>query len=106
MNHLRRALLFMPGDDRRKIEKGIAAAPDSILMDLEDAVALNRKVEARAIPAAALQDLSFGRSEKLVRINQVNSGFAEDDLAAILPARPDGVCLPKVESPEQIGWAR
>ena len=106
MNHLRRVVLFMPGDDRRKIEKGIAAAPDSILMDLEDAVALNRKAEARAVTASALKELDFGRSEKLVRINQVDSGFAEDDLAAILPARPDGLCLPKVESPEQIEWAR
>ena len=43
MTRLRRALLFMPGDDRRKIEKGIAAAPDSVIMDLEDGVALNRK---------------------------------------------------------------
>lgn len=106
MNHLRRALLFMPGDDRRKIEKGIAFAPDSILMDLEDAVALHRKADARTITASALNELDFGRSEKLVRINQVDSGFAEDDLAAILPARPDGVCLPKVESPEHIEWAR
>jgi len=102
----RRAILFMPGDDRRKIEKGIAFTPDSILMDLEDAVALNRKAEARAATAAALKELDFGRSEKLVRINQVDSGLAEDDLAAILPARPDGLCIPKVESPEQIEWAR
>lgn len=106
MNRLRRAILFMPGDDRRKIEKGIAAAPDSILMDLEDAVALNRKAEARAATASALSELDFSRSEKLVRINQIDSGLAEDDLAAILPARPDGIVIPKVESPEQIEWAR
>lgn len=106
MTSLRRALLFMPGDDRRKIEKGIASAPESILMDLEDAVALHRKADARAVTSSALKELDFGRSEKLVRINQVNSGFAEEDLAAILPARPDGVCLPKVESPEQIEWVR
>ncbi len=106
MTFLRRAILFMPGDDRRKIKKGITSAPDSILMDLEDAVALNRKAEARAVTASALSELDFSRAEKLVRINQIDSGLAGDDLAAILPARPDGIVIPKVESPEQIEWAR
>ena len=39
----RRSLLFLPGDDRRKIEKAITTAPDSILMDLEDGVAVSKK---------------------------------------------------------------
>lgn len=106
MTRVRRALLFMPGGDRRKIEKGIAAAPDSIILDLEDGVALNRKAEARAAAAAALVDLDFGRAERLVRINPLGSGLAEADLAALLPAHPDGLVIPKVESPEQIDWVR
>ena len=93
---VRRCLLFMPGDDLKKIQKGISLGVDSIIMDLEDGVALNRKAEARATIAAALRDLDFGRSERLVRINPVGSGLEHDDLAAVLPYRPDGIVIPKV----------
>lgn len=104
MTRLRRALLFMPGDDRRKIEKGVAAAPDSVIIDLEDGVALNRKAEARAVIAMALAELDFGPVEKIVRINPIGSGLEADDLAAVLPARPEAIMLPKVESAEQVDW--
>ncbi len=98
----RRALLFMPGDDAHKIGKAIALQPDAIIMDLEDGVALGRKAEARAVICAALADRDFGRSERLVRINPLSSPFAADDLEAILPARPDGLMLPKVESADEV----
>ncbi len=104
MTRLRRALLFMPGDDRRKIEKGIAAAPDSVIMDFEDGVALNRKAEARAVIAAALAELDFGPVEKVVRINPIGSKLEADDLAAVLPACPEAIMIPKVESAEQVDW--
>ena len=64
---IRRALLFMPGDSRRKIEKGAGLGVDSIIMDLEDAIALTNKEIARASVAQALREVDFGRSEKLVR---------------------------------------
>ncbi|MSP13073.1 MAG: CoA ester lyase [Chloroflexi bacterium] len=92
----RRALLFMPGDSRSKIERGIHLGVDALIMDLEDGVALNRKTEARRVIAEALTTLDFGRSERLVRINP--GDMAEADLAAILPGHPDGIVLPKVES--------
>lgn len=100
----RRSLLFMPGDDRRKIEKGIAAQPDCVIMDLEDGVALNRKLEARQTVVTALNELKFGSVEKIVRINTLDSGLAEDELAAMLPARPDAILVPKIDSPEQVAW--
>ena len=103
--HARRALLYMPGDDRHKIEKAITLGVDCICMDMEDGVALTRKADARGGIVAALQALTFGRSEKLVRINAPGSGFEEEDLAAALSARPDGIVIPKVETAEQIGWA-
>jgi len=101
---LRRVLLFMPGDDRRKIEKGVAARPDSIIMDLEDGVALNRKAEARAVIAQAVAELDFGPVEKVIRLNPVGSGLETDDLAAALPSGPDALMIPKVESAEQVEW--
>ena len=99
---VRRALLFMPGDDRRKIEKGAALGADAVIMDLEDGVALNNKPAARESIAAALREVDFGRTEKLVRINPVGSGWDADDVQATVGAQPDGYVLPKVESAEQV----
>ena len=101
----RRALHYMPGDDRRKIEKSLTLGVDCICMDMEDGVAVNRKAEARATIAQALQELDFGKSEKLARINSVGSGWEAEDIAAVLPYRPDGIVLPKCESLEQVQWA-
>jgi citrate lyase beta subunit len=101
----RRALLYMPGDDRHKIEKALTQGVDCICMDMEDGVALNRKTAARQGIAKALLELDFGRSEKLVRINAAGSGLEDEDIQAVLPSRPDGVVIPKVEKPEQIAWA-
>ena len=102
--HSRRALLYMPGDDWKKIAKALTLSVDCICMDMEDGVALNRKAEARATIARALQELDFGASEKLARINAVGSGLEQDDIAAVLPYRPDGIVIPKIESLEQIQW--
>ena len=98
----RRCLLFMPGDDRHKIEKAISLGVDSIVIDLEDGVALNRKADARATIAAALRELDFGRSERIVRINPIGSGGAHDDLAVVRAGAPDAVMLPKAESADQV----
>lgn len=99
---VRRALLFMPGDDRHKIEKGAASGVDSIIMDLEDGVALNNKPAARSTIAGALGEVTFGRSERLVRINPVGSGLEDDDIRVTAPARPDGYVLPKVQSARHV----
>src|SRR5512147_1145392 len=101
----RRALLYMPGDDMRKIQKATTLGVDCICMDMEDGVAMNRKAEARAAIARALQELDFGKSEKLARINAVGSGMEKEDLLAVLPYRPDGFVIPKMEELAQIQWA-
>ena len=102
--HSRRALLYMPGDDWKKITKSLTLGVDCICMDMEDGVAVNRKAGARATIAKALQELDFGKSEKLARINSVGSGWEKDDIAAVLPHHPDGIVIPKIESLGQIKW--
>jgi citrate lyase beta subunit len=102
--HPRRALLYMPGHDRHKIEKALTLGVDCICMDMEDGVALNRKAEARRGIAAALRELDFERSEKLARINGYGSGLEKEDIEAVTYFRPDGIVLPKVEGAEQIEW--
>ena len=82
---LRRAQLYIPGDDLHKIQKGAALNVDSLILDIEDGVAVNRKAAARETIREAMHTLDFGRSERLVRINPVGSGLERDDLAAVLP---------------------
>ncbi len=100
--HSRRALLYMPGDDRRKIEKATTLGVDCICMDMEDGVAIHQKAEARAVIAQAMRELDFGRSERCIRINSVGSGFEKYDLAAAVATDPDAVVVPKVESASQV----
>ncbi len=101
----RRAILYMPGDNWKMITKAITLGVDSICMDMEDGAAVNKKAEARQTIAKALQELDFGESEKLARINSVGSGWEKDDIEAVLPYHPDGIVIPKVESYEQVEWA-
>lgn len=98
----RRALLYTPGDDLRKIQKTTTLDVDCICLDMEDAVAENRKGAARQIIADALIQLDFERSERLARINSVGSGFEEEDLQAVLPSHPEGIVIPKIETAEQV----
>ena len=102
--HSRRALLYMPGDDRRKIEKSTTLGVDSICMDLEDGTALSKKVEARAVIAKAMKELDFGTSERCIRINSIGSGFEKDDLASALETKPNAIVVPKIETAEQVRW--
>ena len=100
----RRALLYMPGDSRPKIEKALTLDVDCICMDMEDGTAHNRKEKAREVIAQALQEFDFGNAEKLIRINGVGTGLEADDLAETLLHHPDGVVIPKAESLAQIEW--
>ncbi|MFW5691968.1 MAG: HpcH/HpaI aldolase/citrate lyase family protein [Chloroflexota bacterium] len=101
---IRRAMLFMPGDDRHKIEKGAALNVDSVIMDLEDGVALSQKDEARRCVRQALQDIDFGHTERLVRINPVTdkNSLWINDFQETIEGRPNGYVIPKVEQADQV----
>jgi citrate lyase subunit beta-like protein len=102
--HSRRALLYMPGDERRKIEKAATLGVDCICMDMEDGVAVTRKAEARAVIAQAMKDLDFGKSERCIRINSLGSNLEKFDLVAALATNPDSIVVPKIETAEQVKW--
>lgn len=103
-NRARRALLYTPGDDQYKIKKASSLDVDCICLDMEDGVAQSRKAEARKNIREALSSIDFGRSERLIRINPPHSGYVETDISATIPARPDGVVIPKVETDDDIRW--
>lgn len=97
-------MLYLPGNDVRKAEKVKTLDVDSVCLDMEDAVAFNRKEEARATITKLLSEGDFGRSEKGVRINDIASPFWKDDLKALFeaPVLPDLLVVPKVDTAQQL----
>ncbi|XP_061548127.1 citramalyl-CoA lyase, mitochondrial [Phycodurus eques] len=102
----RRAVLYCPGNDERKLRKLATLDVDCAVLDCEDGVALNKKTEARETIARMLAELNLGRTEKCVRVNSVSSGFAEADLQVVLQADvlPPALMLPKVEDTQEVQW--
>lgn len=96
-----RSLLFVPGDDERKVAKGLASAADALILDLEDAVAPARKSAAREICAKAIAS-SKSAKRLFVRVNALDTGQTLSDLAAIVPAGPYGVVLPKCRGGDDV----
>ncbi|GAA0959849.1 CoA ester lyase [Actinocorallia libanotica] len=91
-----RSWLFAPGDSERKTEKAAAGPADVVVLDLEDAVAEEGKPGARSTVAAFLAERPLAERDRLwVRINPLDGPHALADLAAVVPARPGGVMLPK-----------
>jgi citrate lyase subunit beta/citryl-CoA lyase len=98
-----RSLLFVPGDSEKKLAKAEGLAADVLILDLEDAVAPERKVAARALVREYLAARPEDRRQQLwVRINPLDHAEAGADLGAVIPVRPEGVVLPKARSPEDI----
>lgn len=92
-----RSLLFVPGDSPSKIEKALGSGADALLLDLEDSIALPSKQAARQIVADQLKRLAGQQDlpKLFVRINALDSGLTDDDLDAVIAARPYGIMLPK-----------
>jgi len=98
-----RSLLFVPADSERKLAKAPACGADVLILDLEDAVAADGKEAARQGAAEFLRSRAAGGPRIHVRVNGLNSGHIEADLDAVVPARPDGIMLPKAEGGGEIG---
>jgi len=96
-----RSLLFVPADSERKLAKAQSAGADALILDLEDSVTAARKSIARGLAAEYLKT-ARSRAGIWVRINDRGSGLAEEDLAAVIAARPAGIVLPKIEGPRDI----
>lgn len=98
-----RSLLFVPGDSERKLEKALASGADVLILDLEDSVAPAAKPAARKATAEFLASrVGAPLPELYVRINDLSSGLTDDDLAAVMPARPAGIMLPKANGADDV----
>ncbi len=91
-----RSWLFVPGDNDKKMAKALASPADIVLIDLEDAVAPENKQLARGMVHDFIAANADGRARAWVRINPFDGPHALGDLAAVMPARPGGIMLPKV----------
>jgi citrate lyase subunit beta/citryl-CoA lyase len=99
-----RSLLFVPGDRPDRFAKACVSGADAIIIDLEDSVAVDRKVAARE---ATAEFLSGDRPVPVfVRVNPQDSHLTHDDLASVLPYMPDGIVLPKAEGARSVHWLR
>ena len=93
-----RSLLFVPADSQKKLAKGLASGADALIVDLEDSVALASKEAARRMAAEFIASVKGEAKDDpalYVRVNDLASGMTDDDLAAVVKARPDGIMLPK-----------
>ena len=99
-----RSLLFIPADSEKKLGKVDGCGADAVILDLEDSVAAANKPLGRALVAAFLKVRPAGdRNPQLwVRINPLDSGLSDDDLAAVVGGAPDGIMLPKANHPDDV----
>lgn len=97
---LRRSLLYVPGNMPSMLQNIPIFAADAVIIDLEDAVPLSEKDAARRLVRRFLETYRDRRQEVLVRINALDTEWGRDDLAEVLPALPDGIRLPKADTPE------
>jgi citrate lyase subunit beta/citryl-CoA lyase len=95
-----RSLLFVPGDSERKLAKSLESGADALILDLEDSVALEAKPKARVMTRDFLKAAGARpkRPRLYVRTNALPTGLVDDDLEAVVAAKPDGIMLPKCES--------
>ena len=90
-----RSMLFVPGDSEKKLAKAASTQADALILDLEDAVAVDRITVARGMVCDYLQHQPRGQQQVWVRINPLQTELALSDLTAVMPGRPDGIMLPK-----------
>lgn len=102
----RRSALYLPASNARAIEKARALPCDVVILDLEDSVAPDAKLAARALAAEAVRMAGFGGRELVIRVNGLDTPWGAADLAAAADARPDGVLVPKVASPADLAAYR
>lgn len=95
---LLRSMLFVPGDSETKLSRATDVRADALVLDLEDSVAPARKAHARALVDEFLRSRRQRNRTLWVRVNALDTSECRDDLAAVIPGKPDGIVLPKPRS--------
>ena len=98
-----RSLLFVPGNRSRMLEKARSVPADAVILDLEDAVPSEEKASAREMVGEALAEGTFEPCV-IVRVNAVDTGLAEDDVARVLAGGAEAILLPKAQATREVEW--
>lgn len=101
-DRLRRTMMFLPGNNPSMLTDAHIYRPDSIMIDLEDAVSINQKDVARMLVYHALKRINYGDTETVVRVNGLNTPFGRQDVIAMVKAGVDVIRLPKTDTPDEI----
>jgi citrate lyase subunit beta/citryl-CoA lyase len=102
----RRSVLYVPGSNEKAMKKTGLLACDSVIFDLEDAVAPDGKSAARAAIVDHFRTGRAGGSEFVIRVNPLSSQWGSEDVAAVAEAKPDAILIPKIESAGMLAGAR
>ena len=102
MDKIIRSVLYVPGVNERAIQKARQLPCDAIIFDLEDAVAPDRKADARRVICESLCRYDYGDRLLIVRINRLDTAWGEDDLKSLVDTNIDAICLRKVESSGEV----
>ncbi|HRZ98263.1 MAG TPA: aldolase/citrate lyase family protein [Paludibacter sp.] len=98
----RRTMLYIPGNNPAMLQQGGVYGADSLLLDLEDAVAINQKDAARILVKHLITNINYYDSEVCVRINHLSTPFGKADLEAIVPLQPHAIRYPKTETAKEL----
>lgn len=104
---LRRSELSTPASSEKMIERAAASSADLVFLDLEDSVSPHEKVAARAKVVRALNTLDWGKKTRAVRINDLESEYAYQDIITVVEEAGehlDIVIVPKVKSARDVWW--
>lgn len=99
---LRRSALYMPANNARALEKAKSLMADCIILDLEDAVAVEQKAQAREAAVGAIAAGGFGWRELAIRVNACGTEWFEADVQAVASSGAQVIVLPKVEAPQTV----
>ena len=84
------------------LDKSLATEADALILDLEDAVTPENKDSARTTVAKWLEQVDFGRQEKVVRVNPIGSPWFQQDIEETMVHPPDSYLIPKVNNANEI----
>ncbi|HKA55964.1 MAG TPA: CoA ester lyase [Candidatus Binatia bacterium] len=102
MSRLRRAVHFVPGANEKMLQKSLALPADSLVLDLEDAVTPENKDSARETVTRWLKQVNFGRQERMVRMNPLDTPWGVRDLEVTMQGPPDSYLVPKVRTKDDL----
>ncbi|MCK4339311.1 MAG: hypothetical protein KAW87_04925, partial [Candidatus Cloacimonetes bacterium] len=101
-DRLRRTRLYMPGNNPNLLQNIAVFSADTVILDLEDAVALSEKDAARILVKYTLQNVDFGNSEKGIRINPLDTQYGKEDAEMAVQSGAEIIFLPKTENAKSV----